>query len=177
MALIKASYTVHRAHAYAGMTPADTSLYNIDGTCCAGVANLKVGVIVALDSAQGVVDGHKVVTNVIDTAAANPNLIGATMMSHAYSPEGFYDEGSAVNVLTHGRAWVLCNKDLSDDNKLFNKQVSVNADGVVANAGSGVVGTVYTTTGEWYKTDDPNYDIIKIQITQAQFQLPAAGGA
>lgn len=177
MALIKASYTVHRAHAYAGMTPADTSLYNIDGTCCAGVANLPVGVIVALDPTQKVVDGHKVVTNVINTAAANPNLIGATIMSHAYSPEGVYDEGSATNVMTHGRAWVLCTKDLAEEAKEFNVQVSVNAKGVVANAGSGVIGTVYTTTGEWYKTDHAEYDIIKIQITQAQFQLPAPGGA
>ncbi|UGO53096.1 hypothetical protein HAZELMIKA_6 [Klebsiella phage vB_KaeD_HazelMika] len=177
MALIKASWTVRRSKAYAGMTPADTSLYNIDGTCCSGVPNLKAGVIVALDATQKVVDGHKVVTNVIDTGAANPKLVGATIMSHAYSPEGFYDEGSAVNVITHGRAWVLCKKDLTDENKEFGNQVFVDADGIVSNSGAGVIGTVYTATGEWFKTDDANYDIVKIQITQAQFQLPAAGGA
>lgn len=172
MALIKASYTVHRSKAYAGMH-ADTSAYNIDGTCCAGVDKLPVGVFVALDPAGGVVDGHKVVTNVIDTAASNPNLVGATLMSHAYSPEGVYDEGSAVNVMTAGRIWVLCAKSLSDAAKAFNVQVNINAKGEVVNSGAGAIGTVYTTTGEWLKTDDPNYDLIKVQLTQAQFQLPA----
>lgn len=170
MALIQASWTVNRGKAYAGML-GDTSLYNVDGTCCAGVDKLKVGVIVALDPAQKVVDGHKVVTDTIDVAAANPNLIGATLMSHAYSPDGTYDEGSAVNVVTHGRMWVLCAKNLTDAQKAFNMQVHVTNKGIVANPGSGVLPTVYTTTGEWLKTDDPTYDIIKVQITQAQFQL------
>lgn len=170
MALIQASYTSERGKAYAGML-ADTSLYNVDGTCCAGVDKLPVGVIVALDKTQKVVDGHKVVTSTIDVAAANPNLIGATLMSHAYSPDGTYDEGSAVNVVTHGRIWVLCAKALTEANRAFNMQVHITNKGVVTNPGSGNLPTVYTTTGEWLKTDDTNYDLIKVQITQAQFQL------
>lgn len=170
MALIKASYTVNRSKAYAGQL-ADTSLYNVDGACAAG-KEIKVGVVVALDPTGKVVDGHKVVTDTI--SASNPNLVGVAIMSQAYSPAGVYDEFSAINVLTNGRAWVLCAKNLPEVNKEFNKQVFVTTSGTVAATG---IGTVYTTTGEWLKTDDPTFDIIKIQVTQAQFQLPATPAA
>lgn len=170
MALIKASYTVNRSKAYAGQL-ADTSLYNVDGACAAA-KSVKVGVVVALDPTGKVVDGHKVVTDTISAEA--PNLVGVAIMSHAYSPAGVYDEGSAINVLTNGRAWVLCAKDLPEANKEFNKQVFLTTSGTVAATG---IGTVYTTTGEWLKTDDENFDIIKIQVTQAQFQLPASPAA
>ncbi|UGV21797.1 hypothetical protein [Phage vB_EcoM-p111] len=170
MALIKASYTVHRAKAYAGQI-ADTSLYNVDGACAAA-KSVKAGVVVALDPTGKVVDGHKVVTDTISAGA--PNLVGVAIMSHAYSPEGVYDEGSAINVLTNGRAWVLCAKDLPEVNKEFNKQVFLTTSGTVAATG---IGTAYTTTGEWLKTDDESFDIIKIQVTQAQFQLPASPAA
>lgn len=170
MALIKASYTVNRSKAYAGLL-ADTSLYNVDGACAAA-KEIKAGVVVALDPTGKVVDGHKVVTDTISAEA--PNLVGVAIMSHAYSPEGVYDEGSAINVLTNGRAWVLCAKDLPEVNKEFNKQVFLTTSGTVAATG---IGTAYTTTGEWLKTDDENFDIIKIQVTQAQFQLPASPAA
>ena len=171
MALIQASYTVHRNKAYAGMI-ADTSLYNVDGTCCAGVDKLPVGIFVVLDKTLKVVDGHKVVTNVVDTAEANPQIIGATIMSHAYSPEGTYDEGSAVNVATHGRVWMLCDKTLTDADKALGASISINAKGEVVKAGTAsALVTVHTSTGEWLKTDDTKYDLIKVQITQAQFQL------
>ncbi|MEG0209059.1 MULTISPECIES: structural cement protein Gp24 [Gammaproteobacteria] len=168
MSLIKASFTVHRAKAYAGMI-ADTSLYNIDGVCAAGVDKLKTGLIVALDPSGDTLDGYKVVTNVINTA--NPNIVGVTVMSHSYSPDGTYELGCATNVMTNGRAWVLCEKSFPAAGYAFNKQVKITNAGVVSN--SGAIGTVYTTTGEWLKTDHPDYDIIKIQVTQAQFQLPA----
>lgn len=171
MALIKASWTVNRAKAYAGQH-ADTSLYNFDGTCCAGVDKLPIGVVVALDPAGGVVDGHKVVTNVI---AADSKIVGATLMSHAYSPEGFYDEGCATNVMTHGRIWLLCAKSLSDAAKQFDTPIAVNATGVVVSSGS-VLTTAYKATGEWLKTDDADYDIIKVQIIQTQAVPAAAGG-
>ena len=170
MALIKASYTVNRSKAYAGLL-ADTSLYNVGGACAAA-KEIKVGVVVALDPTGKVVDGHKVVTDTI--SAETPNLVGVAIMSHAYSPAGVYDGGSAINVLTNGRAWVLCAKDLPEANKEFNKQVFLTTSGTVAATG---IGTVYTTTGEWLKTDDENFDIIKIQVTQAQFQLPASPAA
>lgn len=175
MSLIKASYSVRRGKAYAGQI-ADTSNYNIDGTCVCGNAKILIGKIVALEPSQKVVDGHKVVTDVIDTSAANPNLVGAVIMSHAYSPTGEYEEGTAINVMTHGRAWVLCKKDLQSDVGEFNKQVFIDASGVVVASGTGL-GTVYTTTGEWLKTNHADYDIVKIQLTQAQFQLPASGGS
>jgi len=158
MALIKASYTVHRAKAYAGMI-ADTSLYNVDGTCAAE-KDIKVGVAVALSPTGGVVDGHKVV---VDTIAEDSAIVGVTVMSHAYSPEGVYEEGSATNVLTHGRAWVLCEKALTEANRAFGKFVSFNTNGVAADTGTE---TLYSYTGEWLQTDDTQFDIVKIQVVQ-----------
>ena len=158
MALIKASYTVHRAKAYAGMI-ADTSLYNVDGTCAAE-KDIKVGVAVALSTTGGVVDGHKVV---VDTIAEDSAIVGVTVMSHAYSPEGVYEEGSATNVLTHGRAWVLCEKALTEENRAFGKFVSFNTNGVASDTGTE---TLYSYTGEWFKTDDEQFDIVKIQVVQ-----------
>lgn len=176
MSLIKASYSVVRGVAYAGQI-ADTSNYNIDGTCVTGDNKILIGKIVALDPEMKVVDGHKVVTDKIDLKAANPNLVGAAIMSHAYSPTGEYESGCAINVMTHGRAWVLCGKELPESARAFNQQVHVDASGVVTVAGDNALGTVYTTTGEWFKTNHPDFDIIKIQLTQAQFQPPASGGA
>lgn len=169
MALIKASYTVHRAKAYAGMI-ADTSLYNVDGTC-ASEKDIKVGVAVALSPTGGVVDGHKVV---VDTITEDSEIVGVTVMSHAYSPEGVYSEGSATNVLTHGRAWVLCEKALTEGNREFGKRVSFNANGVAADSG---IETLYSYTGEWLQTDDTQFDIVKIQVVQnANFKASALPG-
>lgn len=171
MSLIKASYTVHRSKAYAGML-ADTSLYNVDGTCCAGNFTLKVGVFVSVDEDEGVVNGHKVLSGVIE---ADKPIVGLVIMSHAYSPAGVYDEGSAVNVLTHGRAWALCQKDMVAADFAFGKQVFVGANGEIVKATAAeAIATPYTFTGEWLKSDDQYSDIVKVQLTQTQFVAPAA---
>ena len=160
MALIKASYTVHRAKAYAGMI-ADTSLYNVDGACAAdGV--IKVGRLLAVSEVQAV-EGHKVVK--VATDGSLP-LIGVSIMSHAYSANGEYEDGIAVNVLTHGRVWVpIVKASLVEDDYSYGKQVLFNSDGVVARDGS--IATGYKFTGQKLPSDDATYDLVQIQLLQS----------
>lgn len=160
MSLIKASYTVHRAKSYAGMI-ADTSLYNIDGTCVADI-DTPIARLLAVKDVQPI-EGHKVV--VVAKDASLP-IIGVGIMSHAYSPAGVYEAGIAVNVMTHGRVWVpVVKAGFAVEDAAFDKLVSFNADGVVAKGGA--VKTSYKFTGEYHKSDDPTYDLVKIQVLQS----------
>ncbi|QPB09464.1 hypothetical protein CPT_Solomon_006 [Klebsiella phage Solomon] len=170
MAQIPASYSRKRGKCIPGQI-ADTSAYNIDGTCVAD-KDIPTGVFVA--STGEVVEGHKVITQTIN--AENPNLVGVTIHSHAYSPEWKYDEASAANVMTAGRVWVRADDAFPDaDGVKFNQQVFINTSGyVVASGAAGAIGTIFTTCGEFEKFDD--IKLIKVQLTQGQFQLPAAGG-
>lgn len=161
MSLIHASYTVHRGQAYAGQI-ADTSLYNIDGACVAS-ATLPIGRLVCVDQVQAV-EGHKVVSVAKD---ATKPILGVAIMSHVYSPTGAYDEGVAVNVMTHGRVWALVNNasGFAEADAGFGKNVSFNTDGVIDKAGT--IKTGYTFTGELLPTTDAKYKIAKIQVIQS----------
>lgn len=160
MSLIKASYTAHRSKAYAGQI-ADTSLYNVDGACVAG-EKLSVGRLISVLAVQAI-EGHKVVQVAKDNALP---LLGISVMSHAYSPEGFYEEGIATNVITHGRVWVpIVKAGLVDADVAFDKVVSFNSDGVAAKGGA--VKTGYKFTGERLPSDNPLYDLVKIQVLQS----------
>lgn len=169
MALIKASYTVHRSRAYAGQI-ADTSLYNVNGTCAAQ-SNLLIGKLVAVQDVEPV-DGHIVVD--VATDGTKP-LLGIVIMSHAYSPEGVYEAGTATNVMTHGRVWALAEKSLTEAQAAFGGYVDFNASGVVSNGGA--VKTGYKFTGEILDTDSPDYKIVKIQVIEGAAAPAAAGGA
>lgn len=171
MALIKASYTVNRSKAYAGMI-ADTSLYNINGTCAAQ-SDLLIGKLVAVQEVEPV-DGHIVVD--VATDGTKP-LLGIAVMSHAYSPTGVYEAGCATNVMTHGRVWALAEKTLTEVQAAFGGYVDFNASGVVSNGGA--VKTGYKFTGEILDTDSPDYKIVKIQVLEGAVAPaePAGGGA
>lgn len=160
MALIKASYTVNRSKAYAGQL-ADTSLYNVDGACAAD-GSIPVGRLLAVSEVQAV-DGHKVVKVATDSSLP---LIGVSVMSHAYSASGEYEDGIAVNVLTHGRVWVpVVKAGLLDDDYSYGKQVLFNSDGVVARDGD--IATGYKFTGQKLSSDDATYDLVQIQLLQS----------
>lgn len=169
MSLIRASYTVHRGQAYAGQI-ADTSLYNIDGACVASV-KFAIGKLVCVEQVQSV-EGHKVVSVAKD---ATKPILGVAVMSHAYSPTGEYEEGVAVNVMTHGRVWALVKADgFTDADAGFDKAVSFNAEGVIDKAGT--IKTGYTFTGEVLPTTDAKYKIAKIQLIQSAKAPAATGG-
>lgn len=166
---IPATYTRKRDICIPGQI-ADTSLYNIDGTCAAA-NDILTGVLVALSG--GVVNGHKVV----DTAkTADAVLVGVTTHSHYYSPEFKYDQYSAVNVMTHGRVWCRADAGVTEADCAFKSLVTFGADGTVAKGDAGLIKTGYTHTGEWFKNKDGDI-LVKIQLTQdATAPAAAAGG-
>lgn len=170
MPLIKASYTVNRGQAYAGQI-ADTSVYNIDGTCAHNpnaTAKLQIGRLVSVLSVQPI-EGHKVVAQ---GAPASSKPLGIAVMSGVYSPGGEYEPGIAVNVMTHGRVWALAAAALTDAQAAFDNPVTFNADGVVVNGGA--VATGWKFTGEVLASTDPAYKLVKIQVLQSA-TAPAAG--
>lgn len=168
---IPATYTRKRDICIPGQI-ADTSLYNIDGTCAAA-NDILTGVLVSLSG--GVVDGHKVV----DTAkTADAVLVGVTTHSHYQSPEFKYDKFSAVNVMTHGRVWCRAASTVTAADCAFKSLVTFGADGTVAKGDAGLIKTGYTHTGEWFKNKD-GVVLVKIQLTQDATApaAPATGGA
>ena len=158
MAQIPASYSRKRDIAVAGQI-ADTSLYNIDGTCVAE-GDIKAGVLVA--SIGAVSNGHKVVK---PATAASDVIVGIAQFSQAYSPEGKYDDESAVNVMTHGRIWAIADDDVTAADCAFNSFVTFTAEGVVAKGDAGVIKTAYRHTGEHTKNADGTV-LVKVQVLQ-----------
>ncbi|QBZ71160.1 head protein [Klebsiella phage Sanco] len=158
MAQIPASYSRKRDIAVAGQI-ADTSLYNIDGTCVAE-GDIKAGVLVA--STGAVSNGHKVVK---PATAASDVIVGIAQFSQAYSPEGKYDDESAVNVMTHGRIWAIADDDVTAADCAFNSFVTFTAEGVVAKGDAGVIKTAYRHTGEHTKNADGTV-LVKVQVLQ-----------
>lgn len=158
MAQIPASYSRKRDIAVAGQI-ADTSLYNIDGTCVAE-GDIKAGVLVA--STGAVSNGHKVVK---PATAASDVIVGIAQFSQAYSPEGKYDDESAVNVMTHGRIWAIADATVTEEDCAFGSFVTFTANGTIAKGDAGVIKTGYKHTGEYTKNADGTV-LVKVQLTQ-----------
>ncbi|QZE50626.1 capsid decoration protein [Klebsiella phage vB_KpnS-VAC5] len=155
---IPATYTRKRDICIPGQI-ADTSLYNIDGTCVAE-GDIKAGVLVA---STGVVsNGHKVVK---PAKAASDVIVGIAQFSQAYSPEGKYDDDSAVNVMTHGRIWAIADATVTKEDCVFNSFVTFTENGTVAKGSAGVIKTGYKHTGEYAKNADGTV-MVKVQVLQ-----------
>lgn len=172
MAQIPASYSRKRDIAVAGQI-ADTSLYNIDGTCVAK-GDIKAGVLVASTGAVSngaVSNGHKVVK---PATAASDVIVGIAQFSQAYSPEGKYDDKSAVNVMTHGRIWAIADATVTKADCAFGSFVTFTATGTVAKGSAGVIKTGYKHTGEYTKNADGTV-LVKIQVLQGAVAPAAAG--
>ena len=186
MAQITASYSRKRDIAVAGQI-ADTSLYNIDGTCVAK-GDIKAGVLVASTGAVStgaVSNGHKVVKpatavsnghKVVKPAtAASDVIVGIAQFSQAYSPEGKYDDESAVNVMTHGRIWAIADATVTEEDCAFGSFVTFTANGTVAEGDAGVIKTGYKHTGEYTKNADGTV-LVKVQVLQGAVAPAAATG-
>ena len=174
MAQIPASYSRKRDIAVAGQI-ADTSLYNIDGTCVAK-GDIKAGVLVASTGAVSngaVSNGHKVVK---PATAASDVVVGIAQFSQAYSPEGKYDDESAVNVMTHGRIWAIADATVTEADCAFGSFVTFTATGTVAKGGAGVIKTGYKHTGEYTKNADGTI-LVKVQVLEGAVAPAAAAGA
>lgn len=152
---IPASYSAKRDIAYAGML-GDTSLNNIDGACAA-VGNIPVGVAVYVSAVQAR-EGHKSVKlPVADTVP-----YGVAYHSHAYCSTGTYAEGDEVNVLSHGRIWMI-----TDDATppAFGNNVKIVA-GTGHAAAAGTLATNWTYTGECFTTKS-GVKLVKVQVLQS----------
>lgn len=174
MAQIPASYSRKRDIAVAGQI-ADTSLYNIDGTCVAE-GDIKAGVLVASTGAVStgaVSNGHKVVK---PATAASDVIVGIAQFSQAYSPEGQYDDESAVNVMTHGRIWAIADSTVTEKDCAFGSFVTFTATGTVAKGDAGVIKTGYKHTGEYTKNADGTI-LVKVQVLQGAVAPAADAGA
>lgn len=168
MARIDASYTVLRDKALPGQI-ADTSLYNVDGACAADVV-VPVGKFVfalapsATDNPEGL---YKRVTPINSGAL---KIVGVAVISQAHAPNWQYDEGSAVNVLTHGRVWVEVPVATTLAQVAFDTAVVVNATGDVtlAAAAAGDTTTAHRFTGELVAHKlDATKRLAKIQLVQS----------
>lgn len=153
---ISASFTANpRAVAYPGMR-SDASLKNVDGACAAdGV--IAVGIAVTVTSAQPV-DGHKVVKPI----AADQVAYGVVQHSHAYSPEFKYEDGSAINIMTHGRIWMATDDTTAPT---FGKYVKLAAGGKVAAAGA--IATNWTYAGGFAKNPLGAGNMVEVQVLQS----------
>lgn len=160
---ISASYAVEMGIACPGML-ADTSLYNVDGACaCDG--DIPIGVAVQVTEAQPL-DGHKVVKAV----AAGTIPYGVTLRTHAMNPAGVYEDGGAVNVVTHGRIWMVCAEATAPG--AFGAQVLLAAGGQVS--ATGAIPTGWTFAGGFTKWKDVN--LVEVQLTQSAPVPAAAAG-
>lgn len=160
---IPATFTVKRNRALPG-TLGDTSLYNIDGTCAAG-GDIPVGVAVSVTDVDEM--GHKGVA----VTAASTVPYGVAYHSHAYCPTGTYAEGDEVNVMTHGRIWMITDDTSSP---AFGTAVKVVA-GTGHAAAAGTLATSWTYTGEFEKTK-AGVNLVKVQILQLAAPAAAGGG-
>ena len=149
-----------RSIATAGMI-SDTSLYNVDGACVVGgAAPIPVGTAVRVTEAQPI-DGHKVVIN---TGQAAGTAYGVVVKSGYETPDGTARAKEAVNVLTHGRIWMVVGA-LTQAQAVFGAPVKVNVSGQVDNAGVGTTGWKFA--GGYVAAADGNPALVEVQVLQS----------
>lgn len=145
-------------------TLGDTSTYNIDGACFVSddSDSILCGKIVTVKS---VYDGqYKEISDKFKAGVSLP--YGVVLRSHVetFKDNGgyiAYQSGDAINVISHGRAWVL-SEDF-DEQPEFGNPVSHSLDGFASKTGQEIAGWIYT--GGWRKWDSRFY-IVEIQMIQ-----------
>lgn len=166
MAQINASYQRDMAIALPGMV-ADTSKYNIDGACVVNGGVVLVGAAVQVVNAQAV-DGHKLVKSMIsyDRESTDTGKVpyGVAIRSHwqtenAATKQMIYEDGSAINVMTSGRVWMLSKSTAAPT---FGSAVKLDVDGIEKS--DGAVTTTWTYAGGWTKYKD--VVLVEVQLHQ-----------
>lgn len=150
-----------RQVALAGMV-SDTSLYNIDGACVVGGADaIQVGRAVSVTTAQPV-DGHKVVER------NNTAPYGVVVRSHYETPDGTARVQEAVNVMTHGRIWMIAADAVTP---VFGQVVNIASDGSVGVAGTA---TAWKFAGGVIdKAANPDgFKLVEVQVLQSSTAVP-----
>lgn len=158
MAQVNASYQRDMAVALPGMV-ADTSKYNIDGACVVNGGEVRVGTAVQVVQAQAV-DGHKLVK----AMEAGKAAYGVAIRSHyqtenAATKQMVYEDGSAINVMTSGRVWLVSKSTAAP---VFGTAVKLDVDGIEKS--DGTIETAWTYAGGWTKYKD--ILLVEVQLHQ-----------
>lgn len=142
----------------------DSSEYNIDGACFVAdeTESIICGKIVTV---RGMYEGQY--KEISDRFTAQSFAYGVAMRSHMETfvdDEGYmaYRSGDPINVISHGRAWVLTEN--IDEQPTFGQPVRVGTDGFAHAGGFEIPGWIYT--GGWRKWNSLFY-IVEIQIIQS----------
>lgn len=158
MAKIGASYFDTMAIALPGMV-ADTSKYNIDGACVVSEGGeILVGTAVQVVAVQAV-DGHKLIKRM----ESGKYPYGVAIRSHwqTVNSQGqmVYEEGSAINVMTSGRVWIISKSDAAP---IFGTAVKLDVDG--HEKSDGAITTNWTYAGGFVKYKD--IKLVEVQLQQ-----------
>lgn len=158
MAKIGASYFDTMAIALPGMV-ADTSKYNIDGACVVSEGGeILVGAAVQVVAVQAV-EGHKLIKRM----ETGKYPYGVAIRSHwqTVNSQGkmVYEEGSAINVMTSGRVWILSKSSAAP---VFGTAVKLDVDG--HEKSDGTITTNWTYAGGFVKYKDIN--LVEVQLQQ-----------
>ena len=150
----------------------DSSEYNIDGACFVSdeTASVLCGKIVTVKS---VYDGqYKEITDKFTARSLAYGVAMRTNMQTFLDDEGYmaYPSGEPINVISHGRAWVLT--ETIDSQPTFGQPVKVGADGFANSQGQEISGWTYT--GGWQKWNSLFY-IVEVQILQDAPYIAAGG--
>ncbi len=146
-------------------TLADSSEYNIDGCCFVSEDSESIlcGKIVTVHT---VYDGqYKEISDKFNPGKSIP--YGVALRSHieTFVDDGgymAYRSGDPVNVVSHGRVWVL-SQDI-DSQPEFGTPAAHSNDGFASATGQEIAGWIYT--GGWQKWNSQFY-IVEIQIIQS----------
>lgn len=151
-------------------TLGDSSAYNIDGACYVSheVETLLCGKIVTVKSNAG---GYREISDKFNYGFEHP--YGVALRSQydaAVNGDGYmaYSSGDPVNVISHGRAWVLTQTIQEAPQPL--SDVYVTTDGMASNLDSDKIAYGWTFTGGWQKFNGVFW-IVEIQLKQSSAYL------
>lgn len=146
-------------------TLGDTSEYNVDGACFVSDDSDSIicGKIVTVKS---IYEGqYKEISDKFVNGVSMPYGVAMRTQVETFVDDGgyvAYQSGDAINVISHGRAWVL-SQDI-DSKPTFGAPVAHSLDGFASLSGQEIAGWIYT--GGWRKWNS-QFFIVEIQVIQS----------
>lgn len=144
-------------------TLGDSSAYNIDGRCfvSSDSESILCGKFVTV---KGIVEGYKEITDKFGVGSVPYGVALRTHMNTFVDDEGYmaYESADPINVISHGRAWVL-SQDI-ESSPTFGTLARCAKDGFASLTGEEIAGWHYT--GGWQKFSDLFY-IVEVQLIQS----------
>lgn len=141
----------------------DSSYYNIDGCCFVSdeTESIICGKFVTV---RGIVDGYKEISDRFGARDLPYGVALRTHMNTSVDDEGYmvYPTSDPINVISHGRAWVL-SQDI-DQAPTMGTLAKHAPDGFASKNGAEIAGWHYT--GGWQKWNSLFY-IVEVQLIQS----------